>query len=282
MADGKTVLITGSTDGVGRCVARKLAKTGARVLVHGRNRDRGETLVAEISRQGGQARFYQADLSSLAEVRSLAQAIQRDESRLDVLINNAGIGTGGGRGQRQTSTDGHELRFAVNYLSVFLLTRLLLPLLKVSALNRIPSRIVNVSSVGQDAIDFSDVMLTRGYSGVRAYCQSKLAEVMLTFDLAEELKNSNVTATCLHPATYMDTTMVRMDGISPMSSVDDGAAPILHLATSPETEGKTGLYFDRFRASRAHPQAYDTTARARLRASSFELTALEPDVAVGS
>ena len=276
MADGKTVLITGSTDGVGRCVAGLLAKSGANVLVHGRDRDRGESLVAEISRQGGQARFYQADLSSLAEVRHLAQAIQRDQARLDVLINNAGIGTGG-RGQRQTSADGHELRFAVNYLSVFLLTRLLLPLLKASA----PGRIVNVSSVGQQIIDFDDVMLTRGYSGVRAYCQSKLAEVMLTFDLAEELKNSNVTATCLHPATYMDTTMVRMDGISPVSSVEDGAAPILHLATSPETEGKTGLYFDRFRASRAHPQAYDIAARARLRALSFELTGLEPDAATG-
>ena len=276
MADGKTVLITGSTDGVGRCVAGLLAKSGANVLVHGRDRDRGESLVAEISRQGGQARFYQADLSSLAEVRHLAQAIQRDQARLDVLINNAGIGTGG-RGQRQTSADGHELRFAVNYLSVFLLTRLLLPLLKASA----PGRIVNVSSVGQQIIDFDDVMLTRGYSGVRAYCQSKLAEVMLTFDLAEELKNSNVTATCLHPATYMDTTMVRLDGISPVSSVEDGAAPILHLATSPETEGKTGLYFDRFRASRAHPQAYDIAARARLRALSFELTGLEPDAATG-
>jgi NAD(P)-dependent dehydrogenase (short-subunit alcohol dehydrogenase family) len=277
MADGKTVLITGSTDGVGRCVAGLLAKSGANVLVHGRDRDRGESLVAEISRQGGQARFYQADLSSLAEVRHLAQAIQRDEARLDVLINNAGIGTGG-RGQRQTSADGHELRFAVNYLSVFLLTRLLLPLLKASA----PGRIVNVSSVGQQIIDFDDVMLTRGYSGVRAYCQSKLAEVMLTFDLAEELKNSNVTAACLHPATYMDTTMVRMDGISPVSSVEDGAAPILHLAISPETEGKTGLYFDRFRASRARPQAYDIAARARLRALSFELTALEPDPSVNS
>ena len=276
MADGKTVLITGSTDGVGRCVAGLLAKSGANVLVHGRDRDRGESLVAEISRQGGQARFYQADLSLLAEVRHLAQAIQRDQARLDVLINNAGIGTGG-RGQRQTSADGHELRFAVNYLSVFLLTRLLLPLLKASA----PGRIVNVSSVGQQIIDFDDVMLTRGYSGVRAYCQSKLAEVMLTFDLAEELKNSNVTATCLHPATYMDTTMVRMDGISPVSSVEDGAAPILHLATSPETEGKTGLYFDRFRASRAHPQTYDIAARARLRALSFELTGLEPDAATG-
>jgi NAD(P)-dependent dehydrogenase (short-subunit alcohol dehydrogenase family) len=275
MADVKTILITGSTDGVGRCVARMLGKTGTRVLVHGRDRDRGETLVAEIVRRGGQARFYAADLSSLADVRHLAQAIQRNESRLDVLINNAGIGTGG-RGQRQTSTDGHELRFAVNYLSVFLLTRLLLPLLKAGH----PSRIVNVSSVGQDAIDFSDVMLMRGYSGARAYCQSKLAEVMLTFDLAEELKNSSVTATCLHPATYMDTTMVRMDGVSPMSSVEDGAAPILHLAASPETEGKTGLYFDRFRASRAHPQAYDTAARARLRSLSFEFTRLEPDVAV--
>jgi NAD(P)-dependent dehydrogenase (short-subunit alcohol dehydrogenase family) len=272
MADGKTILVTGSTDGVGRCVARQLAKTGAKVLVHGRDRDRGQHLVSDITRLGGQARFYQADLSSLAEVRKFAQAVARDEARLEVLINNAGIGTGG-QSQRQTSADGHELRFAVNYLSTFLLTRLLLPLLKASA----PSRIVNVSSVGQEAIDFTDVMLTRGYSGVRAYCQSKLAQVMLTFDLAEELEASNVTATCLHPATYMDTTMVRMAGVSPMSSVEDGAAPILQLAVSPEMEGKTGVYFDRFRASRAHSQAYDTAARARLRSLSFELGGLAPE-----
>jgi NAD(P)-dependent dehydrogenase (short-subunit alcohol dehydrogenase family) len=271
MANGKTILITGSTDGVGRYVARQLAKAGASVLVHGRNRDRGEALVADIHREDGRARFYQADFASLDEVRHLAQVIQRDETRLDVLINNAGIGTGD-RGERQTSVDGHEIRFAVNYLSVFLLSRLLLPLLKASA----PSRIVNVASVGQEAVDFDDVMLTRDYSGVRAYCQSKLAEVMLTFDLAEELKDGGVTATCLHPATYMDTTMVRMAGISPMSSVKDGAAPILHLATAPETEGKTGLYFDRLRASRAHPQAYDLSALARLRALSFELTGLKP------
>lgn len=263
--------MTGSTDGVGRYVARELAKSGAKVLVHGRDRDRGEKLVAEIGRQGGQACFYRADFSSLAEVRCLAEAIQRDETRLDVLINNAGIGTGG-RGPRQTSVDGHELRFAVNYLSAFVLTRMLLPLLKASH----PSRIVNVASVGQEAIDFTDVMLARSYSGARAYCQSKLAEVMLTFDLAEELEGSGVTATCLHPATYMDTTMVRMDGILPMSSVENGAAPILHLAISHETEGETGRYFDRFRASRAHPQAYDAAARARLRALSFELSGLEP------
>ena len=137
--------------------------------------------------------------------------------RLDILINNAGIGTAGG--VREVSADGFELRFAVNYLAGFLLTRLLLPLLRASA----PARIVNVSSAGQSPIDFADVMLTRGYSGTRAYCQSKLAQVMHTIDLAAELAGSGVAATCLHPATYMNTTMVRRAGITPVSTVEEGA-----------------------------------------------------------
>ena len=163
MADGKgrTALITGATDGVGRVVARALAQQGWRVLVHGRDRARGEALVREIEQAGGRATFLAADLASLAEVRRLADAVKQQTGRLELLINNAGIGTVGSAPGRQTSADGHELRFAVNYLAGFLLTHLLLPLLKASA----PARIVNVASAGQQAIDFSDVMLTRGYSG---------------------------------------------------------------------------------------------------------------------
>jgi NAD(P)-dependent dehydrogenase (short-subunit alcohol dehydrogenase family) len=266
----KTILITGSTDGVGRRVAERLAGSGATVLVHGRDRARAESLLTEIRRVGGTGTFYPADFSSLAEVRALAEAVQRDHDRLDILINNAGIGVGDPGSDRQVSRDGHELRFAVNYLSGFLLTRLLLPLLKTGR----PARIVNVASVGQQPIDFADIMLTRGYGGRRAYCQSKLAQIMFTFDLASELDGSGVTANSLHPATYMDTAMVRRDGISPMSTVDEGADAILHLAASAEMERRTGLYFDGLRPSRANAQAYDAAARERLRLTSHELVGL--------
>jgi len=202
-SNGKTALITGSTDGVGRVVAKRLADGGWRVLVHGRDRGRGEALVAEIKAAGGTAEFPQADLSSIAEVRRLADAVQKTTQRLD-LVNNAGLGSGVSRTTRRTSADGYELLFAVNYLAGFLLTHRLLTLLKKSA----PARIVNVSSLGRQAIDFDDVMLTHGYSGSRAYCQSKLAQILFTIDLARELSGSGVTVNALHPATYMNTTMV--------------------------------------------------------------------------
>lgn len=266
----KTILITGSTDGVGRRVAERLAAAGGKVLVHGRDQARAESLLASIHDAGGSAVFYSADFSSLEEVRALADTIERDHGRLDILINNAGIGTSGDRAGRELSHDGHELRFAVNYLAGFLLTRRLLPLLKASS----PARIVNVSSVGQQPIDFSDVMLTRGYSGVRAYCQSKLAQIMFTVDLAEELAGSGVTVNCLHPATYMNTTMVRQAGVAPMSTVDQGADAILNLATGTDFEGRTGLYYDGPRPSRANTQAYDATARRRLRLLSQDLAGL--------
>jgi NAD(P)-dependent dehydrogenase (short-subunit alcohol dehydrogenase family) len=273
MADGKgrTALITGATDGVGRVVARALAQQGWRVLVHGRDRPRGEALVREIEQAGGRATFLAADLASLAEVRRVADAVKQQTSRLDLLINNAGIGSVGSTPGRQTSADGHELRFAVNYLAGFLLTHLLLPLLKASA----PARIVNVASAGQQAIDFSDVMLTRGYSGGGAYRQSKLAQILFTVDLAHELEGSGVIANTLHPSTYMNTTMVRQSGTTPISTVEDGAAAILQLAVSPNLDGKSGLYFNVLRESRADPQAYDAEARRRLRALSLKLVGLE-------
>jgi NAD(P)-dependent dehydrogenase (short-subunit alcohol dehydrogenase family) len=273
-SEGKTILITGSTDGVGRRVALALAGEGAKVLVHGRSRERAESLLDEIRRLGNEAAtFYPADLSSLAEVRRLAAAIQRDHDRLDVLVNNAGIGSRSGGPQRRTSAEGYELRFAINYLAGFLLTQQLLPLLVASA----PARIVNVASAGQYPLDFDNIMLTRGYDGGRAYMQSKLAQVMFTFDLADKLEGCDVTANCLHPATYMDTTMVREGGVTPLSTVDEGAAAILNLVESPALEGRTGLYFDRLREARANAQAYDAEVRERLRQLSLQLCGLAGD-----
>ena len=270
---GKTVLITGSTDGVVRYVAERLAAQGWRVIVHGRDRTRGEAVVERITQQGGEARFLPADLSALAQVRSLADTVKRGDDGLDALVNNAGIGTSGAR--RELSADGFELRFAVNYLAGFLLTRLLLPMLE----NRDSARIVNVSSAGQQAIDFSDVMLVHGYSGVRAYCQSKLAQILFTFDLAKELAGQNIVTNCLHPATYMDTTMVRLSGARPISTVEQGGAAILQLVDGPALADKSGLYFNGMRESRADPQAYDEDARGRLRALSFDLVGLADPLA---
>ena len=271
--EGKTILVTGSTDGVGRWVAERLAAEGARVLVHGRDRKRGEAVVADIVEAGGAATFLPADLASLAEVRRLAEAVRRETDGLDGLVNNAGIGTAGNL--RELSADGFELRFAVNYLAGFLLARLLLPDIE----KRAPSRIVNVASAGQQAIDFSDVMLTRGYSGVRAYCQSKLAQILFTIDLAEELKGRAVTVNTLHPATYMDTTMVRLSGARPISTVEEGGEAILALIASPALQGRSGLYFIGKREARADAQAYDPVARKRLRALSFELVGMADPLA---
>jgi NAD(P)-dependent dehydrogenase (short-subunit alcohol dehydrogenase family) len=264
-ANGKTALITGSTDGVGRVVAERLGQDGWRVLVHGRDRARSEQVVSAINAGGGPAEFLQADISALAEVRRLADALQRTTKHLNLLINNAGIGSGGPQGTRQTSADGHELRLAVNYLAGFLLTCLLLPLLTKSA----PARIVNVSSLGQQALDFTDIMLTREYSGIRAYRQSKLSQILFTIDLAQELEGSGITVNALHPATFMNTKMVRDFG-TPRST----ALAILKLANSAELEGRSGLYFNGQEEARADVQAYDPQARQRLKRLSLELTGL--------
>ena len=272
-AKGKTILITGSTDGVGRYIAERLAAEGWRILVHSRDRSRGEAAVERITQHGGEARFLAADFSSLAEVRSLADAVQRNGEGLDALVNNAGIGTSGAR--RELRADGFELRFAVNYLAGFLLTRLLLPMLE----NRKAARIVNVSSAGQQPIDFSDVMLTRGYTGVRAYCQSKLAQILFTIDLAKELAGRDITVNCLHPATYMDTAMVRLSGVQPISTVEQGGAAIVQLVEGPALADRSGLYFSGMNESRANPQAYDENARRRLRALSFDLVGLTDPLA---
>ena len=269
-SNAKTTLVTGSTDGVGREVALRLGGDGWRVLIHGRDRERGKAVVAAIEKAGGTAEFIAADLSTLAEVRRLADAVQKTTQRLDLLINNAGIGSGGPQGVRQESADGYELRFAVNYLSGFLLAHLLLPLIEKSA----PARIINVSSLGQQAIDFDDVMLTHDYSSMRAYRQSKLAQILFTLDLAHDLKGTGVTVTALHPATFMNTAMVRQFG-TPMSTVEEGADAIMRLAVSGDVDGMTGLYFNGQREAKADPQAYDAGARQKLKALSLELSGLK-------
>src|SRR5262249_3966085 len=251
----------------------RLAQSGAHVLLHGRNREKGQRTLDEIHAATGSDKleFHLADLASLHEVRGLADMVSARHERLDLLINNAGIGFGPRNAmRRETSRDGYELRFAVNYLSGFLLTHLLLPTLQASA----PARIVNVASAGQYPIDVDDVMLVGDYEGTRAYRQSKLAQVMYTFELAERLKGSGVTVNCLHPATFMNTNMVIESGYAPTSRVEDGADAILNLATSPEMEGRSGLYFDGKRSARAHERAYDAAARQQLWDLSVRLTGL--------
>jgi NAD(P)-dependent dehydrogenase (short-subunit alcohol dehydrogenase family) len=269
--DQQVVLVTGSTDGLGLALGRELAARGATVLLHGRDAAKGEAALREIREATASDRlaFYLADLSSLAQVRGLAERILAEHDRLDVLVNNAGIGTGGRSAtERELGEDGYELRFAVMYLAPFLLTRLLEPMLVRSA----PARIVNIASAGQAEIDFDDVMLERRYSGVQAYCQSKTALVMLTFDLADELGHESVTANCLHPGTYMPTKMVLEAGVNPVDSLQSGVEATMHLVADPELDGVTGKYFDRLREGSAHPQAYDVDARRRLRELSAELS----------
>jgi NAD(P)-dependent dehydrogenase (short-subunit alcohol dehydrogenase family) len=271
----RTVLVTGATDGLGKAVATELARAGNAVLIHGRSEERLDATVDEIRDLTGydQLRSYRADFASLADVRSMAEQILEVEDTLDVLVNNAGIGTNlPGDGERVVSDDGFELRFAVNYLAHFLLTGLLKELVVASA----PARIVNVSSAGQMPIDFDDVMLEHGYSGVRAYCQSKLAQIMFTFDLAEELAERNVTANALHPATYMPTKIVIAAGATPVSSLEEGTRATTRLVSAPQLDGVTGRYWNGEREADADAQAYDEEARSRLRRLSSELTGACP------
>jgi NAD(P)-dependent dehydrogenase (short-subunit alcohol dehydrogenase family) len=275
LLDGKVVLVTGATDGLGRALAADLVRAGATVLVHGRDPARIADTLAEVGEDGEDAgqdrrdrlRAYQADLSSLAGVRELAAAVIAAEPRLDVLVNNAGIGTSEpGGGVRQESADGYELRFAVNYLAGYALAKLLLPLLTASA----PSRIVNVASLGQQAIDFGDVMLTDGYDGMRAYRQSKLAQIMFAFDLAEEIDPGQVSVSALHPATFMPT---KLSAAAPISTIAQGVEATMRQVTAPAAE-TAGKYFNGLDEARANDQAYDRSARRQLRELSEKLTGL--------
>jgi NAD(P)-dependent dehydrogenase (short-subunit alcohol dehydrogenase family) len=226
-----TILVTGATDGLGRGVAERLARDGATLHLHGRDAGRLGATADAIRRATGNDRIHthRADFSSLAEVRALAASVERTCARLHVLINNAGIGSGRPDATtRQESRDGHELRFAVNYLAGFALTLRLLPLLRRSA----PARVVHVASLGQSPIDFDDPMLHDGYSGARAYAQSKLAQVTTGFALAELLDGSGVTVTSLHPATYMPTKIVLQEIRHSVDSLETGVEATARLAVA--------------------------------------------------
>jgi NAD(P)-dependent dehydrogenase (short-subunit alcohol dehydrogenase family) len=262
----QVVFVTGSTSGLGREVALAMGQRGAHVIVHGRSRDRGLEVVEEIQAGPGSASFYAADFASLDQIRALGEAVLRDYPRIDVLVNNAGIWLSGDS-ERYESEDGVELSFQVNYLAGYLLTEMLLPLIPRSP----ASRIVNVASGAQTPIDFDDPMMEEGYSGGRSYGQSKLAQIMHAMDLAEELEGTGVKVNSLHPATLMDTNMVREAGVTPRSSVDEGLEAVMNLIV-PDDVG-TGGYYNGTRASRANAQAHDEEARARLRDLSDRLIA---------
>jgi NAD(P)-dependent dehydrogenase (short-subunit alcohol dehydrogenase family) len=264
--DEQIILVTGATDGLGRAVSGELAAQGATLLLHGRSEERGERTLSEIRARTGNHKlaYYRADFESLAEVRCLAERIHSEHERLDVLLNNAALGIDP---VRRASRDGYESTFQVDYLGPYILSHLLEALLISSA----PSRIVNVASAGQAPINFHDIMLERRYDGMQAYCQAKLAEIMLTIDQAQQLSGTGVTVNCLHPAFNMPTKIVTHQ-FTPQSEVADGVRSTLRLITDPALEKVSGRYFDQTQEARAHPQAYDERARARLRGIAERLT----------
>ncbi len=270
----QTIFITGATDGLGKATAIELAKLGARVLIHGRDDSRLEDAKQVIMAESGNPEIetYRANFAVLAEVRHLAYLIQAEHPSLNLLINNAAAGGGKpGDSRRELSADGYELRFAVNYLAPFLLTQLLLPTLKAGA----PSRIINVSSAGQFPINFDDLMMENRYEPLDAYRQSKLAQIMFTFDLAEQVRGDGITVNALHPASLMPTKMVKEYFGRTMDTLEDGVASVMRLATDPALDEVTGKYFDHQQEAEANPQAYDAAVRQRLWQLSAEMTDAE-------
>ena len=265
---GKTVLVTGSTAGIGRSTAIGLAGLGAHVAVVGRDRERAEDLAREIRRAGGSADIFIADLSSQAQVRRLAAEALDRLDRIDVLINNAG----GFWVTRHVTADGLERTFAVNHLAPFLLTSLLLRRLQESA----PARVVTVASRAhtQGRIDFDDLQGERSYSGSRAYSQSKLAGILFTYELSRRLDSSTVTANAVHPGV-VDTSFgaddpsmlqrVLVPVLRPfLKNADSGAATSIRVASAPELTHTSGGYFARGRPQKSSARSYDRATAARL------------------
>ena len=278
---GKTVLITGGTGGIGRAAAIALASMGARVGITGRDRARAELAASAIADDSGNPAIdvFIADMSSQAEVRRLAGEVLAEYPRLDVLLNNVG----GFWAHRHVTADGLEHTFALNHLAPFLLTSLLLDRLVASA----PARIVTVSSGAQSMgkIDFDDLMGERKYSGQRAYNQSKLANVMFTYELARRLAGTGVTATALHPGLTNTAFSAEDPALAPlvailrpfMGSPARGADTPVYLAGSPEVEGVTGKYFAKRKVKLSHKSSYDLAATARLWSVSADLVGLPAD-----
>lgn len=266
---GKTCLITGATDGIGRATARELARKGAHVIIVGRSRAKGERVVDSLRAEaaGGPVEFELADLSDQAEIRELAARLNARLSRLDVLINNVGAYFQ----RRRESRDGIEMTLALNHLGYFLLTGLLIDLLKETQ----AARIVNVSSGMHRGpqIRFDDLQGERRYSGWTAYQQSKLANVLFTYRLADRLESIGVTANCLHPG-FVATRFGRDNGIMGFFigisqrlmaiSEEKGAQTSIYLASSPDVTGTSGRYFEQCRAVESSPESHDRDAQDRL------------------
>jgi NAD(P)-dependent dehydrogenase (short-subunit alcohol dehydrogenase family) len=256
-----SILVTGATDGLGRALAARLHAEGAQLLLHGRDPAKLEAVAAQLDG----VRTLQADFASLDDIRRLAGEVEG----VDVLVNNAGIGSGMPEGrERAESRDGHELRFQVNYLSGYLLTELLLDRLRAAA----PARVVFVASLGQMPIDFGDVMLQHGYSGIQAYCQSKLAQIAYGMWRAERLDPGEVTVNSLHPSTFMPTKMVLAERGDSLDPLEQGVDATYRLVADPALDGVTGRFFDREEETAPHPWALDPDNRERLVQLSKELT----------
>ncbi|WP_425827299.1 SDR family NAD(P)-dependent oxidoreductase [Streptomyces fractus] len=255
-----TILITGATSGLGRYLAFELVRGGHVVLAHGRDEKRTDALVEELRATGGRAEGFVADLASLERVRDLGARVAAAHPELDVLVNNAGVGTGAPGTGRELGADGHELRFAVNLLAPVALTRALLPTLRDNS----PSRVVNCGSLGQSPLDFDDLDLADHYSGTEAYCRSKFALAAHTFSLARQLSGTGVNVNVIHPATYMDTAMVREAGVGPLNTVEDGAPGVLALAVGELGGEATAGFFDGEQPTLAHAETYDREIQDRL------------------
>ena len=276
----RVCLITGATSGIGKATAMGLANMGASVVMVGRDRGRGEAALAEIKEGSANASvdLMLADLSSQQEIHRLADEFKEAYPRLDVLINNAGVI----RSKRVTTADGIEMTFAVNHLAHFLLTNLLLDMLKATA----PSRIVNVASGEQrnGTIDFDDLQGEKGYKTAKAYGQSKLANVLFTYELARRLEGTGVSANCLHPGAGVRTNLgsgvsgvfgFTVRALTPlMKSPEKGAETSIYLASSPEVEGLSGGYFVKKAEARSSDMSHDERIARRLWEASAELTNL--------
>jgi NAD(P)-dependent dehydrogenase (short-subunit alcohol dehydrogenase family) len=278
---GKTCLVTGATSGIGRATALGLARLGATVIVVGRDQRRGETAVNEIKASTGNASVHLlcADLSSQAEVRRLANEVQAGYPRLHVLVNNAG----GVFARRTLTADGIEMTFALNHLAYFLLTNLLLDLLRAGA----PARIVNVTSEAQrnGTIEFDDLQGAERYGGFRAYSQSKLANLLFTYELARRLGGASITANAVHPGAVRTGFGLNNRGwlrvlmylVRPFErSPERGAETPIYLASAPELEGVTGKYFIDKKEARSSRESYDHAVAERLWQVSERLTNLSP------
>jgi NAD(P)-dependent dehydrogenase (short-subunit alcohol dehydrogenase family) len=277
---GKTCLITGGNSGIGKATALSLAKLDATVVIVSRDKDKGEAALLEIRTRSGNKNIdaMVADLSSQDSVRELAHDFKARYKKLHVLINNAGIFLP----KRIPTVDGLEATFATNHLGHFLLTNLLLDVLKASA----PSRIINLTSSAHRGteIDFEDLQGEKKYRGYHAYSQSKLANILFTYQLAKQLEGTGVTVNCLHPGVVrtgfgkdqggLMSVLVRV-GSPFMISPDRAAKAAIYLATLPELEGVTGKFFSRGKEARSSTQSYDATSAERLWKVSAELTKLD-------